>query len=71
MKKNMGSIDRLLRMIIAITLVLLYYFEVISGGIAIAAIILAIIFVGTSAIGTCPLYLPFKLSTKGQQSGEE
>ncbi len=68
MKKNMGLIDRALRTVLAITLILLYYFEVITGPWAIAAIILSVIFLGTSAIGTCPLYLPFRLSTKAAKA---
>ena len=69
MKKNMGSIDRVVRIILAITLVLLYYFEVITGTWAIAGIVLAVVLAGTSFISTCPLYMPFGISTN--KSGPE
>lgn len=70
MKKNMGILDRTLRTVLAITLILLFYFKVIVGPWAIAGIILSVIFLGTSAIGTCPLYLPFGLSTKKANGAE-
>jgi hypothetical protein len=64
MKKNMGSVDRIVRTIIAIIVVVLYLSGVISGTIAIILGILAAVFLLTSLIGTCPLYLPIGLSTR-------
>ena len=64
MKKNMGSTDRGARVIIALIVALLYFTGLIGGTIATILGILAIVFVATSLIGTCPLYLPFGLSTK-------
>lgn len=64
MKKNMGSIDRTIRTIIAIIVAILYFTGVISGTVAIILGVLAIVFLLTSFIGTCPLYLPIGLSTK-------
>lgn len=64
MKLNMGSADRILRLIVASAIAALYFTDQISG---LAAIILgafALIFTLTSFAGVCPLYLPFKLSTK-------
>lgn len=66
MKKNMGSIDRGIRVVIAIAVGLLYVLGQISGTAAIILGLLAVIFVLTSLVGTCPLYLPFGLSTRGQ-----
>ena len=63
MKKNMGTIDRTLRDLIALTVGALYYFGVISGTLAIILAVLAVIFVVTSIFGFCPLYLPFKIHT--------
>lgn len=60
----MGSIDKTVRTIIAIIVAILYFTGVISGTIAIILGILAIVFLLTSLIGTCPLYLPFGLSTR-------
>lgn len=64
MKKNMGSIDRGVRTAIAVIVAVLYFTGQISGTVAIILGILAIVFLLTSFIGTCPLYLPFGLSTK-------
>lgn len=64
MKKNMGIIDRTMRTLLAVVVGVLYYLEIISGTIAIVLGILAVVFLITSFIGTCPLYLPFGLSTK-------
>lgn len=64
MKKNMGSVDRTVRTIIAVIVAILYFTGQISGTAAIILGILAIVFLLTSFIGTCPLYLPFGLSTR-------
>lgn len=63
MKKNMGSADRVIRVILAALVVLLYFMEVISGTTAIILLVLATAFVLTSLVSFCPLYLPFGLST--------
>ncbi|MCT4666202.1 MAG: DUF2892 domain-containing protein [Flavobacteriales bacterium] len=63
MKKNMGSTDKIIRIIIAILLVGLYYNGTLSGTIGIVAVILSIVFVLTSLISFCPLYLPFGIKT--------
>lgn len=67
MKSNMGNTDRLIRIIVAIAIAVLYYSGQLSGTIAIALLVLAGIFVFTSFISFCPLYLPFKISTKKKQ----
>ncbi|WP_234567592.1 YgaP family membrane protein [Rhodohalobacter sp. 614A] len=64
MKKNMGSADRTVRIIVAVIVAILYFTGQISGTAAIILGILAIVFLLTSFIGTCPLYLPFGLSTR-------
>lgn len=71
MKKNMGSIDRLVRIIVAAVVALLYFNEVISGTLGIVLLILAVVFVLTSLISFCPLYLPFGLSTCKVKQNEE
>ncbi|MDX1641971.1 MAG: DUF2892 domain-containing protein [Balneolaceae bacterium] len=60
----MGSADKVIRTIVAIIIALLYFTGLISGTVAIILGILAIVFILTSIVGTCPLYLPFGLSTK-------
>ena len=64
MKKNMRNIDRGLRVIVALVVAILYFTGQISGTAAIILGILAAVFILTSLVGTCPLYLPFGLSTK-------
>lgn len=63
MKKNMGSADKIIRIIIAVAVFVLYFTGTVSGTLGILLMVFAVIFVLTSLIGTCPLYLPFGLST--------
>lgn len=63
MKKNMGAIDRGIRILIAVVIAVLYFTVQISGLAAIILGILAIVFLATSFMGFCPLYLPLKIST--------
>ncbi|WP_431106521.1 YgaP family membrane protein [Winogradskyella poriferorum] len=63
MKKNMGSLDKGIRIVIAIVIALLYYFNVIEGTLAYVLMALAIVFLLTSFISFCPLYLPFGWNT--------
>ncbi|MBK8954403.1 MAG: DUF2892 domain-containing protein [Saprospiraceae bacterium] len=63
MKKNMGRVDRLIRTGIAILIVVLYMTGQISGLTATIALLLGAIFLLTSYLRFCPLYLPFGIST--------
>lgn len=63
MKKNMGSIDRVIRILIAIVIGILYFTGQISGTLAIVLGIIAIIFILTSLISFCPLYTFFGINT--------
>ncbi|MGD0590076.1 MAG: DUF2892 domain-containing protein [Bacteroidota bacterium] len=63
MKQNMGSIDKLVRVLVAVVIGILYFTDQITGTAAIILGIFAVVFLLTSAIGFCPLYLPLKLST--------
>jgi hypothetical protein len=63
MKKNMGSADRVIRVMLAALVAVLYFTNVISGTTAIILGVLAIVFVATSLMSFCPLYLPFGLNT--------
>jgi hypothetical protein len=66
MKKNMGSIDRVIRILIAVVIGILYFVNIISGTLAIILLIFAVVFIITSFISFCPLYLPFGISTKAK-----
>ena len=63
MKKNMGNIDKVIRILIAIVFVALYLTHVVTGTVGIILLVLAVVFVLTSLVSFCPLYLPFKIST--------
>lgn len=63
MKANMGSIDKVVRVLIAVVIAVLYFTEVINGTVAIILLALAGIFILTSLISFCPLYAPFGIST--------
>ncbi len=64
MTKNMGTVDRVVRTLIAVLIGVLYFTNVISGTVAIVLGIVAVVFLVTSFVSWCPAYLPFKLSTR-------
>ncbi len=65
MKKNMGNIDKVIRLLIAALVIILYFFTtVIAGTLGIILLVFAGVFILTSIFGFCPLYLPFNISTK-------
>jgi len=68
MKLNMGSADRIIRAIIAITLGVLYYYNVgfMTGTLGIVLLVVAGVFLLTSLVSFCPLYPIFGLNTKGK-----
>jgi len=68
MKKNMGTTDRVIRILIAVAIGVLYYLNVISGTLAIVLGVIAVIFLLTSFISLCPLYLPFGISTRKKKT---
>ncbi|MDH3382148.1 MAG: DUF2892 domain-containing protein [Flavobacteriaceae bacterium] len=63
MKKNMGSTDKSIRIAIALVIAALYYFKVVEGTLAYVLMAFALVFLLTSFISFCPLYLPFGLNT--------
>ena len=67
MKKNMGTTDKVIRILVAVVILVLFLTHVISGTLAVILLILAGIFVVTSLLGFCPLYLPFGLSTREKE----
>tara|TARA_R110002072_G_scaffold91569_3_gene204207 strand:+ start:338 stop:547 length:210 start_codon:yes stop_codon:yes gene_type:complete len=64
MKKNMGLTDKVVRILIAIGIATLYLTDYISGTLAIVLLAIAVIFIITSFMGFCPLYYPFRISTR-------
>lgn len=63
MVKNMGILDRIIRVVLAIIFIILYLIKVVYGAFGIILLIFAGIFIVTSIIGFCPLYLPLKINT--------
>lgn len=64
MSKNMGTLDKSIRVIVALIIIGLYIGNFISGTIAIILLVIAGMFILTSLINFCPLYYPFGISTR-------
>jgi hypothetical protein len=64
MKKNMGKVDKMMRIIVAMVIGLLYFNNTISGMLGMILLVLAMVFLLTSLINFCPLYLPFGIDTR-------
>jgi hypothetical protein len=63
MKKNMGNMDRAIRILIAAVIAVLFFANIITGVVAYVLLALAGIFVLTSLVGNCPLYSLFGIKT--------
>lgn len=63
MKKNMGNIDRIIRILVAIVIAVLFFTNVISGTLGIVLLVLAGVFVLTSLVSFCPLYTLVGINT--------
>ncbi len=64
MKKNMGTADRIIRLVVVVLIAVLFYAGEISGLAATILGIVAVAFFVTSLIGWCPTYVPFGISTR-------
>ena len=63
MKANMGSADRIIRILIAVVIAALYFTNVITGTLGTILLIVGVIFLLTGLISYCPIYAPFNFST--------
>jgi len=63
MKCNVGSLDRIVRIILAAVFVALVATEMVKGTAAIVLGVLAGVFLLTAIVRFCPLYVPFKIDT--------
>lgn len=63
MKKNMGNTDRIIRILLAAIFTILYFTKTVEGIPGLVLLVLGIIFILTSLISFCPLYLPFGIHT--------
>jgi len=68
MKKNMGSADKIVRVLFAIIIAILYFTNQITGAAAIVLGVFAVVLILTSVMGFCPLYSMIKLSTIKKES---
>lgn len=69
MKKNMGTVDRTIRILVAIAIGVLYFTGRIGGVLALVLGIVAVVFLFTSLVARCPGYVPLKISTRREPSG--
>jgi uncharacterized membrane protein YtjA (UPF0391 family) len=63
MKRNMSNTDRIIRVVIAAVFAYLYFGGIVTGTVGIILLVLAVVFVITSIVSFCPLYMPFKINT--------
>ncbi|GIV29287.1 MAG: membrane protein [Bacteroidia bacterium] len=68
MKTNMGKNDKIIRIILAVIFGILYFTGIIEGTIGLVLLLLSVVFLITSFIGFCPLYLPFNINTKEKEN---
>ena len=64
MTKNMGTIDRTLRLLVVAVIAVLYFTGRVSGTLAIVLGVIAALFLVTSVLGWCPAYPFIGLSTR-------
>lgn len=64
MKRNMSNTDRAIRVAIAALFAYLYLSGTVSGALGIVLLAVAAVFLLTSVVAFCPLYVPFKISTR-------
>ncbi len=68
MKRNMGAADRVIRIVLAAVVAVLYFTHQLSPVAGIVLGIVGAIFLVTGIVGVCPLYMPFGLSTKRRKA---
>ena len=64
MKLNEGNLDRVIRVLLGIVLLVLYFTNVVSGAFGIILLVVGAIALLTGIVGVCPLYLLLKINTK-------
>ncbi|MDA3853999.1 MAG: DUF2892 domain-containing protein [Bacteroidales bacterium] len=63
MKKNIGSVDKIVRLVIAAIISILYLTGIISGTLGAVLLIVAAVLLLTSALNFCGLYALFGANT--------
>ena len=67
MKKNVGMIDKIIRIVFALVVAILYFTNIINGVLAIVLLVFAGVFLITSLVGFCPLYTVLGFKTTGSE----
>lgn len=63
MKKNMGTLDRGIRVVLAIVFAALYFGGIVTGTVGLVLVVLGAVFLLTSIVSFCPLYTIVGLNT--------
>ncbi len=66
MINNVGTLDRIIRALVALVIIGLYLMHMISGTLAIILWVIAVLLLVTAALGYCPIYHILGISTKGK-----
>ena len=65
MQKNVGSIDRVIRALVGIALLAVFFLGTLQGTLGIVALVVGIVMLGTAAMGWCPPYALLGINTCG------
>lgn len=63
MKKNVGTIDKIVRLLLALVFIGLFFSHTVTGAVGVVLLVLAGMLILTSLISACPLYWPFGIHT--------
>lgn len=63
MKKNMGSVDKVIRLLVVVAFAILYVTNTITGTLGMVLLAIALLFLVTSLISYCPLYTLLGITT--------
>jgi len=64
MKRNMSTLDRILRLVLVVLIAIMYFTDAITGTWALILLVISGILLITGLLGVCPLYVPFGISTR-------
>lgn len=70
MKKNVGTLDRMLRLLLAAVIAILYIFEIISGTLGIVLLVVAGVLILTSLINFCPIYAALGIRSNKKETNK-
>jgi uncharacterized RDD family membrane protein YckC len=65
MQKNVGSIDRVIRALVGIALLAVFFLGALQGTLGIVALVVGIVMLATAAMGWCPPYALLGINTCG------